>query len=154
MPSAEPRAIFEAYLRAMNSGDADTLRELLHPDFTETYPQSGELIRGFENVRAEMEGHPGGYLGKGTDRVVGTADRWVVTPANTVLRIEGSGDTFTGVSQVHYSDGSDWYAVMIGEIRDGRVWRVQTFWGPKFEAPAYRSSIVEMIPPAEKTPGQ
>src|SRR5271157_5409832 len=142
MPSREPRAIFEAYLRALNSGDTAALGELLHPDFTQTYPQSGELIRGLENFRAEIVGHPGGFEGKGTARVVGSADRWVVTPSNTVLRIEGAGDTFTGVSKVHYSDGTDWYDVSIGEIRDGRVWRVQTFWGPTFEAPAWRSSLV------------
>jgi|BarGraIncu00222A_1022003.scaffolds.fasta_scaffold135463_1 ketosteroid isomerase-like protein len=145
MPPAEPRAIFEAYLQAMNNGDTDALRALVHRDYTETYPQSGELIRGFENLHAEMAGHPGGFKGKGTDRVVGTADRWVVTPSSTLLRIEGVGDTFTGVSKVHYSDGTDWYAVSIGEIRDDRVWRVQTFWGETFEAPAWRSSIVERI---------
>jgi ketosteroid isomerase-like protein len=143
MAAAEPRAVFEAFLMALNSGDTGALAALVHPDFTETYPQSGELIRGYENLKAEIEGHPGGFQGKGTDRVVGTADRWVVTPVNTVVRIEGAGDTFTGVTRVHYQDGSDWYAVMIGEIRDARVWRVQTFWGPMFEAPAYRSSIVE-----------
>jgi hypothetical protein len=146
MASPEPRAIFEAWLRAMNDGDTEALGALVHRDFTETYPQSGELIRGLDNLRAEMKGHPGGYQGKGTDRVVGSADRWVVTPSATLVRIEGSGDTFTGVSKVHYADGTDWYAVMIGEIRDGRVWRVETFWGETFEAPAYRASIVEKIP--------
>jgi hypothetical protein len=151
MSSPEPRAVFEAYVRAMNSGDTAALGELVHRDFTETYPQSGELIRGLDNLRAEMTGHPGGYQGKGTDRVVGSADRWVMTPSSTLVRIEGAGDTFTGVSKVHYSDGSDWYAVMIGEILDGRVWRLQTFWGPMFEAPAWRSSLVELIEPADKT---
>ena len=145
MASPEPRAVFEAWLRAMNDGDTDALGALVHRDFTETYPQSGELIRGLDNLRAEMKGHPGGYQGKGTDRVVGSADRWVVTPSATVVRIEGGGDTFTGVSKIHYSDGTDWYAVMIGEIREGRVWRVQTFWGETFEAPPWRSSLVERI---------
>ena len=42
---------------------------------------------------------------------------------------------------------------MIGEIRDGRVWRVQTFWGQTFDAPAYRSSFVERIP-TEKSPAK
>ena len=145
MPSPEPRAIFEAYLRAMNSGDVDALGRLAHPDFTLTFPQSGELIRGVENLRAEIVGHPGGFEGNGTDRVVGSADRWVVTPSSTLLRIEGAGDTFTGVSKVHYPDGTDWYDVSIGEIHDGRLWRVQTFWGQTFEAPAWRASLVEMI---------
>jgi hypothetical protein len=153
MSSPEPRAVFEAYLRAMMSGDSAALGALVHADYTETYPQSGELIRGLENLRAEITGHPGGYQSKGIDRVVGSADRWVVTPSSTLVRIEGSGDTFTGVSKVHYSDGSDWYALMIGEIRDGRVWRVQTFFAETFEAPAYRASIVEKIP-TENSPAR
>ena len=87
MASPEPRAVFEAWLRAMNDGDTEALGALVHRDFTEAYPQSGELIRGLDNLRAEIEGHPGGYEGKGTDRVVGSADRWVVTPSATVVRI-------------------------------------------------------------------
>ena len=146
MSSPEPRAVFEAFVRAVNTGDTAALGDLVHRDFTQTFPQSGELIRGLENLRAELLGHPGGYEGKGTDRVVGSADRWVVTPSSTLVRIEGAGDTFTGVSRVHYSDGSDWYAVMIGEIRDGLVWRLQTFWGETFEAPPWRASLVEKIP--------
>jgi ketosteroid isomerase-like protein len=153
MSSPEPRAVFEAFVRAVNSGDTAALGDLVHRDFTQAFPQSGELIRGLENLRAELLGHPGGYEGKGTDRVVGSADRWVVTPSSTVVRIEGAGDTFTGVSRVHYSDGSDWYAVMIGEIRDGRVWRVQTFFGETFEAPPWRASLVERIP-TEKSPAR
>jgi hypothetical protein len=151
MASAEPRAVFEAFLGALNSADIATLAGLVHPDFTETYPQSGELIRGIDNLRAEIEGHPGGFQGKGTDRVVGSADRWVVTPSSTLVRIDGAGDTFTGVSRAHYADGTDWYAVQIGEIRDGRVWRLQTFWAETFEAPAWRSSIVERIQATAKS---
>lgn len=60
MGSPEPRAVFEAWVRAMNSGDTDALGPLVHREFTETYPQSGELIRGLDNLRAEMKGHPGG----------------------------------------------------------------------------------------------
>jgi hypothetical protein len=151
MSSPEPRVVFEAYVRALNSGDTAALGGLVHPDYTVTFPQSGELIRGVENLRAEIVGHPGGFEGKGTDRVVGSADHWVVTPSFTLLRIEGAGDTFTGVSKIHYPDGTDWYDVSIGEIRDGLVWRVQTFWGQTFEAPAWRSLIVEKIPTEKNT---
>ena len=68
-----------------------------------------------------------------------------------MVRIEGAGDTFTGVSGAQYADGTDWYCVQIGEIRDGRVWRLQTFWAETFEAPAWRSSIVERIQATEKS---
>jgi hypothetical protein len=36
MSSPEPRAVFEAFVRALNSGDTAALGELGHRDFTET----------------------------------------------------------------------------------------------------------------------
>ena len=69
-------------------------------------------------------GPPSGrYVGGGSDRIVGIEDRWVMTPAFTLLRVEGAGDTFTGVSRGRYPDGTDWIIVTIGEIRHERVWR-------------------------------
>ncbi len=145
MPSREPRAVFEAFLRAANSRDASALSELVHADYTETYPQSGERTRGLENLRAIIEKYPGGFEDRGTQRVVGSEDRWVATPAFTVIRIEGAGDTFTGVQKARYPDGSEWHVVSIGELRDGQVWRVQTFFAPAFDPPAWRSSWVDLI---------
>jgi len=150
MPSPEPRAVFEAFLRAVNSRNEAALDALVHPDYLETHPQSGERTRGVENLRAIIEQYPGDYKDKGLHRVVGSEDRWVVTPAYTLLRIEGAGDTFTSVQQARYPDGSEWHVVSIGEIRDGRVWRVQTFFAPAFDAPAWRSAWVELIRPAEE----
>lgn len=150
MPPTQPRAIFEAFLRAANGQDLAALRELLHPDYVEVYPQSGERTRGFENLRAIIEHYPGGYEDKGTARVVGTEDRWVLTPVFTLLRIEGAGDTFTGIQKVRYPDGSEWYVVAVGEIRDARVWRVQTFFAPTFAPPAWRSSWVDVVPASEE----
>jgi SnoaL-like domain len=145
MPSPEPRAVFEAYLRAVNSRNAAALDALVHPDYLETYPQSRERTHGVENLRAIIEHYPGAYQDKGLDRIVGSEDHWVMTPSFTLLRIEGAGDTFTSVQQARYPDGSDWHVVSIGEIRDGRVWRVQTFFAPAFDPPAWRSSWVEVV---------
>jgi hypothetical protein len=44
----------------MNAGDLDGVEALMHPDFYEDYPQSGERIRGAANARAEVENYPGG----------------------------------------------------------------------------------------------
>ena len=150
MPLPEPRVVFEAFLSAVNSRNTAALDALVHPDYLETHPQSGERIHGVANLRAIIEHYPGGYEDKGLHRVVGSEDRWVVTPAYTLLRIEGAGDTFTSVQQARYPDGSDWHVVSIGEIRDGRVWRVQTFFAPAFDAPAWRSPWVEVPQPAKK----
>lgn len=145
MTSQDPREVFEAYLRATNARDIATLDQLVHPDFEDLYPQSGERTRGLANLQAIIENYPGGgYAGGGTSRVVGTEDRWVLTPAFSLLRIEGTGDTFTGVSRGRYPDGSEWHILTIGQIRDGRVWRAETYFAPAFEAPAWRAEWVEV----------
>ena len=145
MTTQEPRAVVEAYLRAANGRDLAALESLVHPDYEDFYPQSGERTRGFQNLRSIIENYPsGGYAGQGTDRVVGAEDRWIMTPGFSLLRIEGTGDTFTGVSRGRYPDGSDWYIVNICQMRDGLVWRAQTFFAPVFEPPAWRSEWVEV----------
>jgi ketosteroid isomerase-like protein len=145
MPTS--RSVFEAYLDALNRRDLARLDELVHPDFEDRYPQSGERTRGLANLRAIVEHYPdGAWTDQGRDRVVGAADRWVTTPMHTLLRIEGSGDVYTGVQRARYPDGSDWHVILIGQMKDGRVWRVQSFWAPMFEAPAWRSAWVTVEP--------
>jgi ketosteroid isomerase-like protein len=147
---ADPRTVFERYLRATNARDAVALTELVHPDFEDVYPQSGERTRGAANLQAIIEHYPGGgYVGSGLERIVGTEDRWVMTPAFSVLRIEGAGDTFTGVSRGRYPDGTEWFIVTIGQMRDGKVWRAETYFAETFEPPAWRSSWVERAPSSE-----
>ena len=82
--------------------------------------------------------------------MIGSEDRWVVTPAFNLLRIEGGGDTFMGVQKARYPDGSHWHVVTIGEIRDGKIWRTQTFFGQAFEPPAWRSAWVDVTPDPDR----
>ena len=143
-----PRDIFKAFLEATNARDVAALESIVHPDFEDVYPQSGERTRGLENLRQIIEHYPGGgYVGSGPERLVGVEDRWVMTPSFTLIRIEGAGDTFTGVSRGHYPDGSDWLIVTIGEVREGRVWRAETYFAPSFPAPHWRSAWVERFEP-------
>jgi hypothetical protein len=136
MPDRPPRDISKEFIDATNDRDLARLAAIVRPDFEDAYPQSGERIRGFGNLRRIIENYRGGgYVGTGPERVVGVEDRWVMTPAFTMLRIEGAGDTFTGVSRGRYPDGSDWLIVTIGEVRDGRIWRCETYFAPTFDAP-------------------
>ena len=145
MTTLSARAAFEAYLDALNQRDLTALDALLHPDFEDLYPQSGELTRGPANLRAIIENYPdGGWTDQGRERVEGAEDRWVTTPTFTVLRIEGSGNVFTGVQRAQYPDGTEWHVILIGEMRDGKAWRMQTYWAPRFEAPAWRAAWVEV----------
>lgn len=144
MSASDARAVFERFIAAGNGRDPDALDDLLHPDFQDFYPQSGERTRGAENLKAILANYPGGFEGAGTRRVVGAQDRWVTTPAFTVLRIEGTGNQFTAVQRARYPDGSDWYIVVIAEIKDGKVWRAESFFAPVFDPPAWRSGWVEV----------
>lgn len=40
---------------------------------------------------------------------------------------DGSRDAYTGVQRARYPDGDDWQVMKIGQMEDGRVWRLQTF---------------------------
>lgn len=140
----DARSVFEAYLRAANGRDVAALEGLFDDDFEDVYPQSGELTRGLANFRSIIEQYPGGgYAGQGTDRLVGTEDRWALTPSFTVVRIEGTGDTFTGVTRSRYPDGTDWYIVTIAQMRNGKLWRAETYFAQTFEPPAWRAAWVE-----------
>lgn len=144
MTDRDARSVFEAYLKATNARDVAALAGLLHDDFEDVYPQSGELTRGLANLRAIIEHYPGGgYSGRGTERVVGAEDHWALTPGFKVLRIEGTGDTFTGVTRGRYPDGSDWHIVTIGQMRGGKLWRAETYFAPAFEPPGWRAAWVE-----------
>ena len=54
------RATIERLLRAYDEHDHEALRRLVTPDYVEEYPQTGERVRGIENVIAIMEHYPGG----------------------------------------------------------------------------------------------
>ena len=145
MTTLNARAAFEGYLAALNERDLAALDALLHPDFEDVYPQSGERTRGPANLKAIIENYPGGgWTDQGLERVEGAEDRWVTTPTFTVLRIEGTGNVFTGVQRAQYPDGSEWHVILIGEMRDGQAWRMQTYFAPRFEPPDWRAQWVDV----------
>jgi hypothetical protein len=138
------RLIFERYLRALAERDMATLRELTHSDFEDLYPQSGELIRGFANLEAVITNYPGGTTGLGLERMVGGEERYVQSPLFTMIRVDGEGDTLTGIQRVSYPDGSVWLAIALCQIKDGLVYRMESYFAPLFDPPAWRAPWVEI----------
>lgn len=132
---------FEAHAKH----DYDTVGRLRHPDWYQEWPQSGERVRGVENDRAIMDNWPGGLPTAGKVRVVGSEDRWVVTPAFTFHRVVGNGDAWWADATASYPDGSNWFAAALLELRDGKVYRETWYFGPPLEAPAWRSQWVERM---------
>jgi SnoaL-like domain len=100
--------------------------ELRRPDYVMEMPQSGERIRGRDNMRAFQEAypHPGPTIQP--RRVVGAGDVWVV---------EGRADY----------GGQIYYVVDIVEFRDGTIVRETRYYAEPFEAPAWRAQLVERM---------
>ena len=141
------------YVRSLIENDADLMGSLRHTDWTCEYPQSGELIRGHANEREIADNYPGGLPEIAPSQVVGTEDRWVVSPSFTYERIVGSGDTWFIRGTARYPDGSLWHVATILHLRDGLIHHEITYWAEPFESPAWRAAWVERIGTSESATG-
>ena len=142
------REIVEEFVRAIEAKDLDAQLALLADDFVEEMPQSGERTNGRENYRRIYESYPGGVGTADAEgkRIIGSEDRWVMTPTFSPLRIVGSGDTYTYVGTIRYSAGDAWQLIAIVQLRDGKVARSTTWYAAPFEAPDWRAPFVERFP--------
>jgi ketosteroid isomerase-like protein len=137
------RQVVERYARAMTEGDLDAQGELLHDDFVAVFPQSGEQIRGRANRRATLENYPAGGIQPIPERVIGGEDRWITTPAYTVVRVSGEGEEFVIVGKIRYPNGEVWHNLEFAVLRDGKIAQLTAYFAAPFEAPDWRSPYVE-----------
>ena len=140
------------YAEAATTNNHDALEALRHPDWQVMWPQSGEQVVGSSDFHTIVENYPGGQAKTQIRRIVGSEDRWVVTPGNTVLRIAGSGDFWWGEWSVTYPDGRSYLCIDLFELRDGKVWRETVYWAEPFEAPDWRRQWVRLAPKEQVGP--
>jgi len=57
-PNLSNWALVQRRLEILNNGDFANLMEVLDEDYVNTWPQSDEIVRGIENMRHLLEGHP------------------------------------------------------------------------------------------------
>lgn len=137
--------IVRLYVNAATAHDYDALGSLRDPDWTMEWPQSGERIRGHANDRAIDEAYPGGLPDVEMSRLVGSEDRWALSPSFTLNRIVGNGDFWWADGRFTYPDGSTWYVATLMELRNGKMYRETQYFAPISEAPAWRAQWVEPI---------
>ena len=142
-----PRELLGRLYDAFNRRDYDEAMKLLHPDFVEEWPQSGERIYGPANLRAILENYPGGVSLEATPAFHGGEEEWAITPGYTVIRMNEAGNTGTGVLKIRYADGSEWWMLVLIELKDGLLYRQSTFFAEPFEAPAWRAAWVQHTDP-------
>ncbi|HEX6128970.1 MAG TPA: nuclear transport factor 2 family protein [Candidatus Limnocylindria bacterium] len=149
MPELTNEEVARRYFEANMRNDLDVLESLRTPDWQLRWPSTGELVADSAAYRRVHEDYPGGYPAFDQIRIIGSEDRYVVTPANTVLRVSGSGDVWIGHARLAYGDGSVWDGVKLLELRGGRVHRETDFWSPVMEPPAWRRDLTSPLPRAE-----
>jgi hypothetical protein len=120
----------------LKSGDFRQMGKLIQEygtdDFVEEWPQSGERLTKAASLKmAELYPEMSG-----------------TSPKFTYRRMLGGGDVFVVEGTIDYGDGIPVSYAGIGEIRDGKVARMTSYFANPFEAPAWRADFVERMEPA------
>ena len=97
-------------------------------DYVMEMPQSGERIRGSENMRAFQEAFPDHS-----------------TPPSIRIRRVLVRDGTWVESVIDYGEGRVSYGVAILELKDGKVWRDRRYFAEPFEAPGWCAHLVERM---------
>ena len=140
------RAVLERLIEIITNREYDALPDVLHPDFVQEIPQSGERVVGIENFRRVLENLPGEGTGLAIDRaphIAGDEERYVMTPTFTLVKVQGIGEELTSYVKARYPDGSDWYIVTFSSYKDGKIIKRLDFFAPFFDPPEWRSAWVE-----------
>lgn len=127
----------EQFRKGLEAGDMQSMTgefdKLASDDFVQEWPQSGERIRGKENLKRINENYSG---------ATGT------NPQAKLRRISGEGDTRVVEMTIDYGDGKPVSYVGIAEFKDGKLAKMTEYFANPFEAPAWRADFVEKMEPA------
>ena len=125
MDDRSTRLALERHWNASDAGDFHVEHEIYREDAVLDYPQSGERIRGRDNIRESR------FLQPNRKRFA-------------IRRMSGSGDLWVSEFTLSY-DGMPSYAVSIMEFRDGLVAHETQYFAQPFEPAPSRAHLVERI---------
>ena len=144
----DTRAVLQRLFDILSTGDVSALDEVMHPDYVQVMPQSGERVVGLDNYRSIIDNYPGGQNrvvvdAQGDFHVAGHGPHYVMTPTFNLVRVEGEGDELTSYVKARYPDGSEWYIINFVTLKDGKILHSTDFFAPLFDAPEWRAQWVE-----------
>ncbi|HEX3992458.1 MAG TPA: nuclear transport factor 2 family protein [Acetobacteraceae bacterium] len=119
------RQALNRHWAASDTNDFETEHDIYREDALLEYPQSGERIRGRQNIQASRTAQP-------------NAKRF------TVRRIVGTGDLWVSEFIITY-DGKPSYTVSIMEFLDGKVAHETQYFGDPFAPGPSRAHLVERM---------
>jgi ketosteroid isomerase-like protein len=119
------REALDRHWAASDANDFDAEHAIYRDDAVLEYPQSGERIRGRQNIQASRAAQP-------------NSKRF------TVRRVVGSGDLWVTEFVLSY-DGRPSYTVSVMEFLDGKVVRETQYFADPFEPGPSRAQWVERM---------
>ncbi|MGD0504733.1 MAG: nuclear transport factor 2 family protein [Steroidobacteraceae bacterium] len=125
MNAQEARAALDRHWAASDAQDFETEHDIYLEDAVLEYPQSGERIRGRQNIKITRTRQPSKKRFT-VRRVIGTGDLWITEYILTY-------------------DGKPSFTVSIMEFSGGKVARETQYFADPFEASAWRAKWVERI---------
>jgi len=120
------RETVEALVATLNAGEVDGMDAVFHEDAVMEWPQSGERIVGGDNRRGIYRSFPR-------------------LPTVTPRRIIGEGDLWVLEASLDYGDEAVYQAVLVFELRDGKIAKETAYWSQPFPAPDWRAAWVERM---------
>jgi hypothetical protein len=130
----DDREVRELLTEMVTNLDADAEYRWRHDEFVADMPQSGERIRGRDNMRRLQQAFPPDQM-----------------PTFRVRRITGGGDVWT-VEAVGDYGGVIYLVVCVFEFRDDKILRETRYYPQRFEAPEWRAQWVERIDESDLLP--
>jgi hypothetical protein len=125
MDDADVRNALKTHWAASDVNEFDTEHQIYRADAVLEYPQSGERIRGRDNIQASRAAQP-------------NEKRF------TVRRMLGGSNLWISELVLTY-DGQPFYVVSIMEFEDGEVVRETQYFGEAFDPGPSRAQWVERI---------
>ena len=108
---------------------AEAEYETRHDDYVMEMPQSGERIRGRENMRAFQRS----FADNSNPPTIHLRQ---VTVRDGLWILEGVND---------YGEGRVFTVVAIFELKEGKIWRDTRYYAEPFGAPEWRTHLVEQM---------
>jgi ketosteroid isomerase-like protein len=139
------RRIISRFLEVLETSDFDSLGDVCTRDVVQEIPQSGERVRGLDNLRAVFANYPGRAPGRSPIaplQVLGE-QQYVMTPTFNLVRVEGAGDSPVAVWKARYPDGSHWWVVVLITMRDDKIAKMVAYFAEVFSPPDWRARWVE-----------
>ena len=116
--------VVRRFMMGTESGDFESISDLVHDDFVMYWPQSGERFVGRDNAFGAMQVQEIRPRMAGEPRLIGSGEVWVM-----MVPLNYDEDLF------HY--------VAVLELQDGRLKRATGYWGSPFPAQKSRARFAE-----------